>query len=61
MEIGIRLAQEPETIAEAARWTVPGPPCPAVTASAFAASPVKVHMDFQYDDVNFVRGYGHVY
>lgn len=59
--VGSWLQQTPGNVANARRWTVPGPPCPALTAAAFAASPVQVRLRFEYDEVTFERAFGHVY
>ncbi|HEY5411197.1 MAG TPA: hypothetical protein VIJ94_10775 [Caulobacteraceae bacterium] len=59
--IGTWLQQEPANIAKATRWTVAGPPCPAVSPRALADTVVKPGGAFQYDDVTFSRAYGHVY
>ncbi len=58
---GTWLQHDPANVARARLWTVTGLPCRALTARAFADSAVKPGAMFQYDDVTFTRGYGHVY
>ncbi len=55
------LQQAPRNLAQARRWAIHGPRCPALAAGDFADLAVKPAASFQYDDVTFERGYGHVY
>ena len=48
-----------EAIADAAAWTITGPPCPSLSHQAFLATGLKAEHVFEYDDVTFTRGVGH--
>jgi hypothetical protein len=48
-----------KAVAEARDWTIAGPPCPSLTAKAYAAGAVRASREFQLGDVTFGRGYGH--
>lgn len=41
-------------------WTLTGPPCPSLTAEAFAAQGLKAPKAFEYGDVVMARQFGHV-
>lgn len=48
----------PVNIERARLWAIAGPPCPAVTAQAFAAYPVKPQMQFDFSGVSFIDAHG---
>ena len=55
-----RLRHGPAEAADAQFYTVSGPPCPTLSAAAYAAGAIKVGPRFEYGDVVFGRGYGYV-
>jgi hypothetical protein len=55
--LGLRRLQ-PGWIAEAARWTVQGPPCAPVSAAVFKAQGAPINETFEYDGAVFARAFG---
>ena len=60
LAIGLWFLHRPEDIRKAQQWAISGPPCPQVSAQAFQTQPVRIHEQFEDNDVKFGRGYGHV-
>lgn len=54
------LADQRMAIADAAEWTIAGPPCREVDAAAFHASPYEDRRKIEYGGVRFGRNAGHV-
>ena len=50
----------PGEIRKARAWAVSGAQCQQVSAQAFRAQPVQIHLRFENNDITFGRGYGHV-
>ena len=44
-----------KSIADAEAWTIAGPPCPQLTAQAFAASGLKTRKGSEYNGITFRR------
>ncbi len=57
--LGIWLARLPQAVTRARAWAISGPPCQTQPRRVFDASVVKPREAFEFDDVTFIRGYGH--
>jgi hypothetical protein len=57
---GVWLLKAPERAAHSKVWRLDGPPCPTITAEAFAARHMTAKMTTDYEEVIFARAAGHV-
>lgn len=54
------LQHQRQRVADAQEWKIEGPPCPTLTAQAFAAAQMKAPKGLTFDGVRFARRFGHV-
>ncbi|MFN3513093.1 MAG: hypothetical protein ACK41C_08620 [Phenylobacterium sp.] len=54
-----RSAAIAESTADAQAWKLDGPPCPEVTAEAFAERGLKADKAFEFNGQTFARRFGH--
>jgi hypothetical protein len=57
---GAYLKDRAEALSYASEWEIDGPPCREVTAAQFAAEGRKLRSGVIYQDVAFVRQFGHI-
>ena len=52
--------QTQKAVAKGQAWAIAGPPCPVLSRQAYLAAGIPAATTFNFDDVGFSRGFGHV-